>query len=52
MRQERQTKLILIFKNHGVSAGTSLSHPHSQIVAMPVVPANIRRKYEGSDSLL
>lgn len=46
LRQDRRTKLILIFKNHGESAGTSLSHPHSQIVAMPVVPANIRRKYE------
>lgn len=46
LRQDRRTKLILIFKNHGESAGTSLAHPHSQLVAMPVVPANIRRKYE------
>lgn len=39
-------KLILIFKNHGEAAGTSLAHPHSQIVATPVVPAYVRRKCE------
>ena len=39
-------KLIIIFKNHGLSAGTSLEHPHSQLVATPVVPKHIRMKYE------
>lgn len=39
-------KLIIIFKNHGLSAGTSLEHPHSQLVATPVVPRHIRMKYE------
>lgn len=28
---------IIIFKNHGTSAGTSLIHPHSQLIATPVV---------------
>ncbi|MBN1947660.1 MAG: galactose-1-phosphate uridylyltransferase [Bradymonadales bacterium] len=28
---------IIIFKNHGERAGTSLVHPHSQLVATPVV---------------
>jgi UDPglucose--hexose-1-phosphate uridylyltransferase len=32
---------IIIFKNHGESAGTSLEHPHSQIVATPVVPTQV-----------
>ena len=39
-------KLIIIFKNQGLSAGTSLEHPHSQLVATPVVPKHIRMKYE------
>jgi len=39
-------KLIIIFKNHGLSAGTSLEHPHSQLVATPVVSKHIRMKYE------
>ena len=35
---------VILFKNHGCEAGTSLAHPHSQIVALPIVPAaNIHR---------
>lgn len=41
---------IIIFKNHGPSAGTSLDHPHSQLVATPVVPLHIRSKYEVATS--
>jgi len=39
-------KLVIIFKNQGPSAGTSLEHSHSQLVATPVVPKHIRMKYE------
>ncbi len=46
LREEGWAKLILIFRNHGESAGTSLEHPHSQVIATPVVPKDIRRKYE------
>lgn len=45
LRQERWGKLILIFKNYGESAGTSLEHSHSQIVATPVVPKEIRQRH-------
>jgi UDPglucose--hexose-1-phosphate uridylyltransferase len=41
-------RLIIIFKNQGASAGTSLEHPHSQLVAVPVVPKHFRMKYEVS----
>jgi UDPglucose--hexose-1-phosphate uridylyltransferase len=37
---------IVIFKNHGPSAGTSLEHPHSQLIATPVVPPQIRGRLE------
>jgi UDPglucose--hexose-1-phosphate uridylyltransferase len=46
LKEDRRVKMILIFKNHGEAAGTSLVHPHSQIVATPVVPSYVRRKYE------
>lgn len=46
LRQDERVKLILIFKNHGEAAGTSLEHPHSQLVATPVVPASIRHRYD------
>jgi len=29
---------ILYFKNHGSTAGASLVHPHSQVLASPIVP--------------
>ena len=35
---------VLVFKNQGEGAGTSLEHPHSQIVASPVVSASVRRR--------
>jgi UDPglucose--hexose-1-phosphate uridylyltransferase len=38
--------VIVIFRNHGPAAGTSLEHPHSQIVATPVVPLQIRHRFE------
>ena len=46
LRDDRHVKLILLFRNHGPAAGTSLAHPHSQLVAMPIIPAHIRNKYE------
>lgn len=36
---------ILIFKNHGEGAGTSLRHPHWQIAATPVVPRTYRLRH-------
>jgi UDPglucose--hexose-1-phosphate uridylyltransferase len=39
---------VIIFKNHGEGAGTSLQHPHSQIAAMPIVPTQIRHRLEES----
>ncbi len=36
-------ELVLIFRNQGEKAGTSLVHPHSQIVATPIVPVPVRR---------
>jgi UDPglucose--hexose-1-phosphate uridylyltransferase len=38
------TRYVLIFKNHGEAAGTSLRHSHSQIIAAPVLPESERRK--------
>jgi len=36
---------VIIFKNHGEAAGTSLKHPHWQLIATPVVPRLLRMKY-------
>ena len=46
--QSPSTELVVIFRNHGEKAGTSIIHPHSQIVASSVVPFPVRnRLYEG-----
>jgi len=37
-----QIDLITIFRNYGEKAGTSLEHPHSQIIATPIVPPHVR----------
>ena len=38
---------VTIFKNHGEAAGTSLEHPHSQLIATPVISHQVRdRIYE------
>ena len=42
IRLDHRIESIIIFKNHGAGAGTSLEHPHSQITATPVVPSQIR----------
>jgi UDPglucose--hexose-1-phosphate uridylyltransferase len=31
-------RYVLVFKNHGMAAGASLVHPHTQIIATPVTP--------------
>ncbi len=42
IRKDPRIEAIIIFKNHGKSAGTSIEHPHSQIAAIPVVPHQFR----------
>ena len=39
--KDKRFKYILIFKNHGEKAGASISHPHSQLIATPIVPRRI-----------
>ncbi len=42
------TEYVSIFHNHGPLAGATMTHPHSQLIAIPVVPPDIRRSLEGS----
>lgn len=37
---------IALFKNHGQGGGASLTHPHWQLVASPVVPPAVARELE------
>ena len=42
------SRYILIFHNHGEEAGASISHPHSQIIALPIIPGDVERSLSGS----
>lgn len=33
---------VILFQNHGIRAGASLGHSHSQLVALPFVPPRLR----------
>ncbi len=46
LKKNRQLKFIIIFKNHGWASGTSLIHPHSQLVATSIAGTYYRRKFE------
>jgi UDPglucose--hexose-1-phosphate uridylyltransferase len=37
---------VVVFKNKGRDAGNSLDHPHSQIVGLNFVPAEVRRRVQ------
>lgn len=43
--QDTRLRAVVVFKNHGAAAGTSLRHPHWQIIATPVVPRLMRIKH-------
>jgi UDPglucose--hexose-1-phosphate uridylyltransferase len=44
LMRDKRFENIVVFKNHGEAAGTSLRHPHWQIIATPVVPKLLRQK--------
>jgi UDPglucose--hexose-1-phosphate uridylyltransferase len=41
LAQDPAVESIVIFKNHGERAGSSLKHPHSQIMAAPVLSSQV-----------
>ncbi len=43
-------KYVSIFKNWGEEAGASLSHTHTQLVTLPIVPPLIKRELEAASS--
>lgn len=42
--EHHRNMLPIIFRNHGPRAGTSLLHPHSQVIVTGVVPGYVRRR--------
>lgn len=45
---DRNIKYCMVFKNHGPLAGASQVHSHSQLIALPMIPARIMVELRGS----
>jgi len=45
---DKRIKYILIFKNYGIDGGASLEHPHSQLIATPIIPQKIKEELRGA----
>jgi len=48
LANEKFVNYIAIFHNHGREAGASVAHPHSQIIAMPIIDPDLRQSLDGS----
>jgi UDPglucose--hexose-1-phosphate uridylyltransferase len=48
--KDKRFKYIMIFRNYGKAAGASLEHPHTQIVALPMVPKNVAEEIKGAEN--
>ncbi len=47
LKKDHRFKSVLIFKNHGAAAGASLTHSHSQLIALPVIPKRVMEEMNG-----
>ena len=50
LRKDKRFKYILVFRNHGKVAGASLEHPHSQIIATPMIPIEVVNEFQGAEN--
>ena len=48
LQRDPRLRYVLVFKNHGVAAGASLEHSHSQLIALPIVPRRVSEEIEGA----
>ena len=48
LRGEPCVRYVSIFENHGRAAGATISHHHSQIIAIRLIPPDVERSLRGS----
>lgn len=48
LQKDKRFRYVLIFKNHGARAGATLEHPHSQIIATPIIPKMVQEELDGA----
>jgi UDPglucose--hexose-1-phosphate uridylyltransferase len=47
--RDKRMAYAQVFRNSGAGAGASLRHPHSQLIATPVIPSHIKAEIYGSE---
>ena len=48
LKRDSRFRYVIVFKNHGAAAGASLEHSHTQLIALPIVPREVRDEVDGS----
>jgi UDPglucose--hexose-1-phosphate uridylyltransferase len=48
LMNEKLVNYVSIFHNHGIEAGASIAHPHSQIIAIPITDPDLQSSIDGS----
>ena len=46
LKKDPRFEYVLVFKNHGEAAGASLEHPHSQLIATPIIPIMVAEELD------
>ncbi len=49
LSSDSSLKYVVIFKNFGASAGATIEHSHSQIIALPMVPKSVLEEIQGAE---
>ena len=49
LMSKKSVNYIEIFHNHGIEAGASIEHPHSQLMAIPVISPGIKLELDGAE---
>lgn len=50
LMNRKSVKYISLFHNYGKEAGASIAHPHSQLMAIPVVSPYIKQELDGAQA--
>ncbi|MCB4790567.1 MAG: galactose-1-phosphate uridylyltransferase [Elusimicrobia bacterium] len=50
LKRDQRFEYILVLKNRGSAAGATLAHPHSQLIATPIVPKRVKEEISGAKS--
>lgn len=49
LKNDLRFKYVILFKNVGWSSGASVEHPHTQLIALPMVPKNVAEEIYGAE---